>query len=439
VSESVTIGIDIGTTSVKAIAATADGSVVANARLPHPCPSPTPGRLEHDAQLAWVQNVRDAWSAVASGRRVDGACVAAMVPSLAAVDATGNALSPGLLYGDDRGLSPSADRSPAESGEFARFAAWAAQHYPDAAGLWPAQAVANKALCGRGAIDTATAMTTLPLFDGVGWSEQECAGFGISPAQLPDLVPGADPVGDVDATPLAGGTIDAFAQQIVAGADDPGDVLVILGATLIVWCVATEWKEVNGYWTIPHSAPELMLVGGPSNAGALFVDRVRAVTGVDGATPDPADLEDIPIWLPYIKGERVPLHDPTRRASLHGLNRRHGPNEVMRAGHEASGFAVRRAVEAVGGAQRIVATGGGTKDPRWVQALADTTALPVDVAAVAEGGALGAAFIGRQCAGLESGLAAAATWARTRQRIEPRGSIAAAIDARYESFIELSG
>ena len=51
---------------------------------------------------------------------------------------------------------------------------WMAAEYPGAAGYWPAQAVANAALCGTGAIDSVTAMTTLPAFDYVGWDATVC-------------------------------------------------------------------------------------------------------------------------------------------------------------------------------------------------------------------------------------------------------------------------
>ncbi len=69
---------------------------------------------------------------------------------------------------------------------------------------------------------------------------------------------GADAVGPVSSLPdaiLASGTIDALGEQMVAGADHVGDVLVILGATLIVWAVVPEWRELDGVWTVPHTAP----------------------------------------------------------------------------------------------------------------------------------------------------------------------------------------
>lgn len=79
-------------------------------------------------------------------------------------------------------------------------------------------------------------------------------------------------------TVVAGGSVDAFCEQIVAGAVHTGDVLAIFGATLVVWVVADATdgaKSVPGDLTLPHTEPGRLLVGGPSNAGALFVDWVE--------------------------------------------------------------------------------------------------------------------------------------------------------------------
>ena len=70
-------------------------------------------------------------------------------------------------------------------------------------------------------------------------------------------------------------------------------------------------------------------------------------------------------------------------------------------------------------ARRIVATGGGTRVDGWVEALADCTGLPVHVCAVPEGGALGAAFLARLAAGLETDMPDAARWARTARIVDP--------------------
>ncbi|MFY9764175.1 MAG: FGGY family carbohydrate kinase, partial [Mycobacterium sp.] len=179
--EEATIGIDIGTTAVKAVAADADGRVVARARIPHELRVPTPDRLEHNADEAWRQGPLMALDQMA---RPDALAVAvsAMVPSLTAVDSSGRPITPGLLYGDSRGRVPDghndAQAGPFPVGEAAEFLRWTAAQAPDAAGYWPAPAVANYALAGEAVVDFPTAYTALPLFDATGWSAEACAERG---------------------------------------------------------------------------------------------------------------------------------------------------------------------------------------------------------------------------------------------------------------------
>ena len=146
------------------------------------------------------------------------------------------------------------------------------------------------------------------------------------------------------------------------------------------------------------------------------------------------------MWSPYVRGERTPYYDPDRRAVLDSLDLTHGGAAVRRAGYEASGFVVRQFIEMSGApAARIVATGGGTRVQPWMQALADATGLPVDVSAVPEGAALGAAFIGRIGAGLETSTADAARWASTERVVEPDPVWTNPIRDRYARFLELAG
>ena len=445
----VTVGIDIGTSSVKAVAADDDGTVVARARVAHEFRVPSPGRFEHDAQVAWRAGPRAALAAIEAdvGReRILGVSVAAMVPSLTAVDAAGTALQPGLLYGDERGRAAAGGTgSPAETGELRNFARWLVGQSPDAAGLWPAQAVANHELAGEPVLDTSTAATAVPLFDFQGWDAALVEEVGARVGQLPRLVPTGWECGRVggDGPALASGCIDAFAEQLVAGAETDGDVLVILGTTLIVWAVTGSTAEVPGYWTIPHTVPGKMLVGGPSNAGGLFCDWARRLTG--NPVGDEARPDRVPVWAPYPRGERTPLHDPDRRAVLADLDLTHDGPAVRRATYEASGFATRRVIDgarAHAGVEprRIVATGGGIQVDEWVRALADTTGLPVECVAVPEGGALGSAWLARIAAGLEEPMAMieGGRWARTGRVVEPDPVWADAAAARYDRFLDLS-
>lgn len=433
----VTVGIDIGTTSVKAVAADADGTVVRRARVPHDLVVRAPNQLEHRPDQAWREGVRQALAEVSQDIDVMAVDVAAMVPSMCAVDAQGAALTPGLLYGDSRAGVP-AVADPSQSGEAAGFLRWCAREAPGASGFWPAQAMANHALCGEPVLDTTSAMTMVPLFDYVGWDEDVVGEAGVRPEQLPRIVPGDQRAGRVSeelvagGAVLGGGTVDALGEQLVAGAEADGDVLVILGATLICWAVIPEWRDVDGLWTIPHSAPGKSLIGGPSNAGGLFLDWARRLAGDAPPSDDP---RGVPVWAPYPRGERVPLHDPARRAEVHGLDLTQGPGALVRAAHEAGGFVIRHQLDLAGlSPARIVATGGGTRSSSWLRAIADATGLPVDVVAVPEGAALGAAFQARVVAGLEDNANDARRWARTGHRVEPDSRWVGPVADRYERF-----
>jgi xylulokinase len=237
---------------------------------------------------------------------------------------------------------------------------------------------------------------------------------------------------------MAAGTVDVWCEQLVAGASQPGDVHVICGSTLIVWIFDAKPVSGPGLWSVP-SAKGLHMVGGASNAGGLFLDWVYRLIGKPSPR-DLVDLADVPVWAPYPRGERTPYHDPSKRGSLNDLNMTHGPSAMRRAAWEASGFVVRHHVDLSGvRTRRLVVTGGGTKVDGWVQALADTTGLPVHVAADPEGAARGAAYLARVAAGIESDFNESERWARTGRIVEPDEGCRGAIDDRYADFLAHSG
>lgn len=440
----VTVGIDIGTTSVKAVAVDDKGTVLARSRVPHRIIVPSEGRMEHDARRAWISGPVKALKELGA---IDakGVAVSAMVPSMTAVDRRGRPVTPGLLYGDERGRINAGSHQgtegdgPEGTGEIVGFLRWTVEQAPGAHGYWPAQAVANKSLGGSPAVDYGVAFTSLPLFRDHGWDEEICDQFGVRADQLAVLeFPGAQ-VGKLfgDGPALAAGTVDVWCEQLVAGADDPGDVHVVCGTTLIIWAMSTEPVSAPGLWSVP-GAKGLHMVGGASNAGGLFLDWANRMIGRD-STGDRVDPASVPVWAPYPRGERTPYHDPAMRASLHGLNLTHGPAALHRAGWEASAFVVRHHLELAGvKARRLVVTGGGTKVDGWMRALADVTALPVHVAADPEGAARGAAFLARVAAGLESDVNDAARWARTGHIVEPDELWVRGADERYALFLDRS-
>ena len=206
-----------------------------------------------------------------------------------------------------------------------------------------------------------------------------------------DRMPRVEPTGaavgqlrDTDAV-LAAGSVDALCEQLVAGADRDGDVLVLCGTTLIVWMTIPEYREVPGLWTLPHTAPGKFQIGGPSNAGGLFLGWVNPL--VAGMIRQ----------LIRTRAGVVAVRPRRARAVLRpgpsGCARRPGPHPRRRLGAAGRirGVGLRRTsahrAAAAHPPPRIVATGGGTRVQPWMQAIADATGLPVDVSAVPEGAA----------------------------------------------------
>ena len=124
--------------------------------------------------------------------------------------------------------------------------------------LWNETIEAHRRDVREAVLDTTTASTAYPLFDWKGWDAEIAGEVGVRVDQLPKLAPTGfecGRVGGLDGPALSPGCIDAFAEQLVAGADEDGDVLVILGTTLIVWGVTSSDEPVPDHYVIPHTAP----------------------------------------------------------------------------------------------------------------------------------------------------------------------------------------
>jgi xylulokinase len=348
----------------------------------------------------------------------------------------------------------------------ARLCGWVAARHPSAAGYWPSQAVANASLGGEGVTDLASAFAAGPLFGGSGWDDAACLAAGFAAARLPRvavfgeavgrLLPEAVGDGNADGPEvvLGAGSVDGLCEQLVAGTVNDGDVLVALGSTLVVWLTVPGWPdEVPGLWRAPHLAPGKAMLGGASTAGGMWADWVDRVIrpGPEGAgAPEGASSRssggggvrpgDVPIWWPWAKGERVPWHDRGLRVGLAGADISYGPQALRRGAYEATGFVVRYMVEraAMCGTRpgRFVVSGGGTVNRAWLQALAEVLGEPVLPMAVPEGAALGAAFLARMAAGLETSVNDGQRWARWSAPVEPRPEWSEAAAERYMRWQE---
>lgn len=164
-SSDVTVGIDIGTTSVKAVAVDGDGTVVARSRVRHPLLAGSADELRHDPRLAWRRGPRRALKALGDVRP-RALSVTGMVPSLAAIGRRGVPLSQGLLYGDG-------------GGDAATFLRRLAAEHPDANGFWPAQTTALAALGAPPVVAATVSFVLGPLASGGRWDPESLRAAGV--------------------------------------------------------------------------------------------------------------------------------------------------------------------------------------------------------------------------------------------------------------------
>jgi xylulokinase len=440
-AEAVTVGVDIGTTSVKAVAVTADGDVVARSRVRHALTADAE-RLRHDARRAWMRGPRRAVDLLGDVRPV-AVSVTGMVPSMTAVDRRGRPRSPGLLYGDELGRATGGDGNPQLVGDAPQFLRALAREHPDAAGYWPAQTLAGVAIGGQPAVSATLANVMHPLALAGRWDESVLAGCGVAPERMPRIVADHEPVGRIEGGPLDGalldgGGIDVMCERLVSGPMDDGDVVVLCGSTLILFAVRPAGGEPPASILAYPDETGRLTATTASNAGGLFLDWVDRTLAKPSRTASVSpDL--VPVWSPYIRGERTPWQDPSRRAALVDVHLGHDAAAVRRAAFEASGFVVRHLLELLDVApRRIAAVGGGSRSDGWMQALADCVGARVDAATEPEGAAIGAAYLARMAAGLERDGARAERWARPVRRFEPDADWVTAVGERYRRFRELA-
>jgi xylulokinase len=431
-SADVTVGIDIGTTSVKAVAVDSSGEVVARTRVPHRIEA-TADRLRHDANQAWRRGPRRALVALGEvhPRAVS---VTGMVPSMAAVNRRGVPTSAGLLYGDAEGRPAERHGLPDLVGDAPEFLRALVRVAPDAGGYWSAQTTATVALGGPPVLATDVAMVLWPLVGGDAWDRSVLDDCGVPIDKVPQIVPNRTPVADVDGMLLDGGAIDVACERIISGVED-GDALVICGSTLIVMASVPAGANVDSSIIAYPDETGARTATAASNAGGLFLNWVDRTLGKPRGALDP---EQVPVWVPYIRGERTPWNDPQRRAGLVDVHQGIDTTGLRRGAFESSAFVARHLLELMDiSPRRVVAVGGGTQVDGWMQALADAVGVPVDAASDPETAAIGAAFCARITAGLDADLRDGARWKRRTRRFEPDPDWAGPVKQRYSRFREI--
>jgi xylulokinase len=481
--------VDIGTSSSKGVICTPDGEILAIEVVEHETSFPRPGWAEHDAETVWwgefVTLTRKLLAHELTGEDIGAVGVSAIGPCVVPLDTQGKPLRPAILYGIDSRASREiielearfgADMMARRNGMRLTSQAigpkirWIRHHEPEIFANTAVMQSSNSymvfRLTGEQTIDRHTASYFAPLYDlATGAWFDEFADEVIDLDRLPRIVEATDVAGTItrDAaaatglragTPVSGGTIDAAAEAVSGGVIDAGDMLAMYGSTMFfLQCVDHPTPDPR-MWIVANCMPGNHMVAGSLTSAGLLTSWMRDEIGVpaqDGANPYARIAElavatppgaDGLICVPYFAGERAPIYDPLARGIFAGLSLRHTRGHLFRAGFEGTGFGMRHNLDAMRdmGAvpKRIVAVGGGTQNPVWLQIVCDITGVPQMVPERAVGASYGDAFM----AGLASGIIRDRSvlndvWVRPARTYGPNRSLYEMYSERYGIFRRL--
>ncbi len=444
------VGLDVGTSAVKAVAISPDGEVLGLAEEPYPLSTPQPGWAEQDPEDWW----RAAQAALA---RVPAGPVGltGQMHGLVVLDDSGEVIRPAILWNDGRTEGECAeieqriglDRLIELTGNraLAGFTApkllWLRRHEPGSFArirhvLLPKDYI-HLRLTGERATDVSDASGTL-LFD-VGaraWSAEMCEALEVPAGWLPPALEST----------VIGGAGDQAAAALGVGIDRPGRVSVALGTAGIAFAVTPRYEPEPRarVHTFCHAVPDtwhamgVMLSGGGSFAWLSALLGVEpAALAEEGARWQPG-VEGL-LFAPYLAGERTPHSDPHARASFSGLSLRHDAGALARAVMEGVAYGLRDSFELLRGlgvqAEVGRISGGGSRSDLWARIVASVLDVPLERTDCDAGSAFGAALLAGIREGVFSDAAdAVARCVRVTGTIEPDPDWVAVYAAGYERF-----
>lgn len=450
------LGLDLGTTNVKALAAASDGRIVGTGSAPVPAYHIGPSGVEQDIEEIWSAALR---AVAEAGESADlGSVVALGVSSqggaLQMLDGQGRPAGRVVSWLDGRG-TPYGRTVTAELGQ-----RWLADHTghggaglavgqvlclreerpelwaPSAAVGFVGDVIVGR-LCGRRAHDATSLSIAGLLNPALGAAEPELlARTGLSEDQLPDLLSARTPAGGLTeraarqiglpvGTPVSGALHDQYGAALGAGAVQPGDVMIGAG-TAWVLLAAVDADSGSLRPVIPRAFACTHVVKGlygqmlsMVNGGSAFrwarellalgeLNRDELDAMMDSVPPGSAGVRFRPLLAP---GGGAGLRAGTR-GCLEGLRLSHGTGHVLRAVAEGLVMELARhlrfLLDAEVRVKRLVMCGGGALSRLTPQMLADTAGIPVACVTEGEVSALGAAIVARGLAERDQALDALA-------------------------------
>lgn len=477
----VLLGIDAGTSAVKAVLVTPEGHALAHADRGYVTASPHSGWAEQSPDEWWsaAANAVRACAAEAGRPEIVGIGVTGMMHGFALIDERGATVRPAIVWMDARARSlvpEIAERFDRERfwpdvanriapGLTLPILLWLARNEPNSLAaatslLFPKDYIRFR-LTGEVATDVTDASATL-LFHIAErrWYLRLIEHFGIDASLLPpvyrsddSLSPlnrdAADALGLRAGIPVAVGAADQQASAVATRTLEPGRVQLMLGTGSQVLSPIAEVAEDAEFRDALGTAGSLnlfchcdrwILQGSVQNGGSAlgWVRSVLAAEWSEFVIPDVEYQERSPYFLPYLTGERTPIMDESALGAWFDLRFGARREELLYAALEGVGFAVVDALEAILAAQpeaagaEIVCGGGGTRQADYIKLICDTLNRPLTILDGHNSTATGAALLGGVAAGIYSsiGEAGAVAGMGTSSIVEPKAESHARLATR---------
>jgi xylulokinase len=477
------LGIDVSTTSAKALLIDERGHVVASASTELAISTPKPLWSEQDPYEWWDATVKSIRAALqqagVTGEAVQSIGLTGQMHGLTLLDAAGAVLRPAILWNDQRTQAEcdeitetiGFDRLLALTGNKALtgFTApkilWVRKNEPEiyaqAAHILLPKDYIRYRLTDGFAVDKADGAGML-LFDlqTRDWSPEILRKLDIPLAWLPKTAEGPEVTGVITpaaaeqtglkaGTPVVGGGGDQAAQAVGVGAVTSGVVALTLGTSGVVFAsTPAPYVQPQGrLHAFCHSVPGMWHFMGVmlSAAGSLrwYRDTFTPGQGYDAllapAADVPAGSEGL-LFLPYLTGERTPHPDPLARGAFVGLTVRHGSGHITRSVLEGVAFGLRDSMELIrsaglGAISQVRVSGGGAKSALWRQILADVMDCELVTVNTTEGAAYGAALLAGVGAGTWGSVAEACqATVKTLEQTSPQASAVSIYEAYYQQY-----
>jgi xylulokinase len=465
------VGIDVGTTGVKAIAIDEQGKVLAGAERGYVLSTPQPGWAEQSPEDWWAA-AEAALAEVSAGREVAGIGLSGQMHGLVCLDARDRVIRPAILWNDQRTAAECTEieervgrsrlieltGNRALTGFTAPKLLWLRRHEPDAyariAHVMLPKDYVRLRLTGERATDVADASGTL-LFDVAGrrWSDEVLGALELPAAWLPEAlespaISGTVRSGALAGVPVAAGAGDQAAAALGVGVDRPGPVSVVLGTSGVVLAALPAYAHdpearVHAFChAVPNGWQAMGVMLAAAGSLAWLRDVAAPGLGFDELLAEaerwPPGAEGL-LFAPYLAGERTPHADPDARGAFTGLSLRHDRGALARAVLEGVAFGLRDSLallrELGGEPTAGRASGGGARSALWRRVVASALRLPIELTVSEEGSAFGAALLGGVAAGaFDTCPDAVERCVRVREVVEPDPAWADAYDEAYPRF-----